>query len=884
MTITPRSPPVRGYAMPLVLMLLLLLAGALSTLLLSLAGSVRIGETALHRRQVFHAVEGAQVAAIELAAQRLRGMPLEPPLPRSDPNFTDALNAMLASQQADVSAFVNGQRGTFSEPPYELGEVRVSDLEPAAQALIPGGAFAGMLAQVQRFNITVSGTRTHDETPASLSLVAEVQRATISMFQFYVFSDVYLDLDPGGEVLATGRIHTNGDFCIAGEPKVDTVTAAGRILMSNPNTHGLCRRRATETNNIQVAIDDGFATFRQMTIDHTNGAWSGVESDFNRHLLDSRHNVGTLKMPLSGRPRVQAGANVLAMEQTTRPSDPSLMVPSAAAKEDNTSSMRFLVDPMLEVEPEDVKRQKFAFKADIRIIDGVWFIRDVNNPADIGTPIWSDHAGDVNDNDHYEGYVGVGNGSSQKIVSTSFTGQSGVRTLHSWSTTPKRYSYYGFVTEPGGEVWARSAASPPAVISYGLVKSGSGGTRPAFYSTTSVPPALSDATTLEHYLKGTRSGFKNGWIEARSESDDPDVSGGASPVEVARSRLLPVNFDVAAFIGALKTCTGGELGEHFPGSCNGGGRVFNGVVYISSTWPGSADGYSDVAATSNFPKLWPTQPANEAGGLMNGMLPMPLCTKSSTALRAVPSGAAVATARPCTTFRRQAAPDSPFPNIVRVINARHINPQSSVTFAGVTIPARPLPEGLTIATNLPIAVEGDANVDTVPKRKRLVTPPGDYFVPFLIAGDRFHRHSNSWSDANANWAESMAASAPRRVASETTQHFEILAGWNPTPSRPLAGHDHSSDGFEDFPRYNERWNCGGASAFAHYFGSIVVAFASVYEHTGANNDNGHGTSGDFTTCFPRRDEGFDFHLEDPRNQPPGAPLILAQSIGFVGKR
>jgi hypothetical protein len=874
----------RGYAMPLVLMLLLLLSGALTTLLFSLAGAVRVGETALHRRQVFHAAEGAQVAAIELAAERLRGMPLAPSVPPSDPGFPAALAAMLAAQQDEVSTFVNDQRPSFSEPPYEMGEVKVSELKPAEQALIPGGAFAGMLAQVQRFNITVAATRTHDETPASLSLVAEVQRATISMFQFYVFSDVYLDLDPGGVVNATGRIHTNGDFCIAGEPRVDTVTAAGRILMSNPNSHGLCRRRATERNNIQIAVDDSFTSFREMTIDHTNSAWPSVETTFNRHLLDSRHNVGTLKMPLSGRPRVQAGANVLAMERATRPSDPSLMVPADAALEDNTTSMRFLVDPLLETEPDDVKRQKFAFKADIRIIDGVWFVRDENSPADIGIPIWSDHAGDVDNNDHYQGYVGVGNGSAEGIITARVTGQDEPRALHSWASPPQRYSYYGFTSESGGEVWARTASSPPAVISYGLVRRSSAGTKPAFYSTTSMPPTLSDASSLSQYLQGARSGFKNGWIEARSESDDPDGNGGASPVEVERSRLLPVNFDVAAFIGALKDCNRGELGEHFSGSCNGSGRVFNGVVYISSTWPGSMDGLSDVAATSRFAKLWPTQPADQTTRLMNSALPMPLCTKATTALRAVSGGPTVMAARPCNTYRRNATPDSPFPNIVRVINADHINPSSSVSFAGVNIPASPLPDGLTIATNLPIVVEGNANVDTVPKVNRLVTPPGAYFVPFLIAGDRFHRHSNSWSDANANWSESMATSAPRRVATSTVQHLEILAGWNPTPSRPLAGHDHSSDGFEDFPRYNERWNCGGASATATYFGSIVVAFASVYEHTGANNDSGHGTSGDFTTCFPRRSEGFDFHLEDPRNQPPGAPLILAQSIGFVGKR
>ena len=60
----------RGYAMPLVLILLLLLSGALTTALLGLNGSIAVGESALHRRQAFHAAEGVQVAAVELASQK----------------------------------------------------------------------------------------------------------------------------------------------------------------------------------------------------------------------------------------------------------------------------------------------------------------------------------------------------------------------------------------------------------------------------------------------------------------------------------------------------------------------------------------------------------------------------------------------------------------------------------------------------------------------------------------------------------------------------------------------------------------------------------------------------------------------------------------------
>lgn len=862
-----------GYALPLVLVLLVLLGGVLASVVAGLEGSIRIGEGTVARRQAFHLTEGAQVAAIELAAERLRGLPISPDLPRSDPGFAAAQTAMLNAQQQDVQAFVNARLQALPLPGYSLAPVAIGGLLAVEQTTLSAGPFAGMLAQVQRFTVSVEGRREQSRLPASVQLVAEVQRATISMFQFYVFADGYLDLDPGGPVTATGRIHTNGDFCIAGQPVLDTVTSAGRVLMSNPNSHGLCRRRAGDSNTIQVATDDAFSTFSTLTIDHTSPSWASVEGTFNRHLLDSAHNVSALRMPVSGQPRVQAGANVLAMERA-----PDASRPHPSSKEDNTRSMRFLVDPLLQDEPDDVKRQKFAFKADVRIIDGVWFLRDPADPAAIGTPIWSDHVGALAATDVWAGYPGA---CGSDVITAGVVGQEDLRTALSWGpVNPQRFSPYGFTDELNGLYrWTRDVTKP-AVVSYGVLHNQGGNSF--------VPGRLNAGLTgttaavgLADHLQGMRTGFKNGWIEARSESTDPDVNEGASAEEVARSRLLPLNFNVAAFLAALKDCTAHELGSYFPGSCGAGGRRFNGVVYVSATWPGSMDGLGTTALTSDHPRLWPAQRVDAGDGFHNAELPMPLCGSDPKPLKEA-SGGTLAQTRPCGST--SAVAGASFVNFVRVYNAQHINPPTSHAYAGVTIAADALPGGLTIATNLPIAVLGDANVDTAPITRRGVLPSPDHFVPFLIAGDRFHRQSRAWNDFHANWRTPMKDNSTSRLAQTTTQHLEILAGWNPTPSRGLAGHDHSSDGFEDFPRYNERWDCDGAAATANFFGSIIVAFASVYERTGANNDSGHGSNGRYTTCFPRRNEGFDFHLEEPINQPPGAPLILAQSVGFVARR
>jgi len=450
-------------------------------------------------------------------------------------------------------------------------------------------------------------------------------------------------------------------------------------------------------------------------------------------------------------------------------------------------------------------------------------------------------------------------------------------------TTPKRFSYYGFEPDGADLRFARGPGSPRAVISYGTLKDdGANVWSPGFYSAT---PTLvvTKAATMEQFLLGARTGIKNGWLEVRSESVDA-VTDGRTPVESGRARLLPINVDVAAFIAALKDCTADELGSYFPGTClNGGGRRFNGVLFISATWPGSLNGLGDNSPgdPSGFALLAPFN-GTAGGGLFNTDLPMPLCVGDASAPAltsggpALPAPFTAAALSRCSSVGRGAAEfptGGNFPNVVRVFNAAHIHPQVDTPYAGVTVAADALPEGLTIATNLPLIALGDTNIDTVPKRSKFVIPPGDYFVPFLLATDRFARHSKNWRDENANWRDLMKEHT--RDGLLTVQNQEILAGWNPTPTTALAGHDHSSDGLEDFPRYNECWSGKAVS-----FGSTVIAFAAVYERAGANDAHSEADSAGYITCFPEREEGFDFHLEDPKNQPPGAPQLLASSVGF----
>ena len=871
----------RGYALPLVLMLVLVLSATLATALVAVNASQTVSESAVHRRQAFHNAEGVGVAVTELASAKLRTLPMEPPLPKSHPDYDTQLAAMLATQTTDTNLFIEANKAKFQTPNFVVERSLVSNLLPAQLRVLGNGPFQGMQAQVQSFDVDVLVSREHSRSPGRQSIFAQVERATISMFQFYVFADGYLDLDPGAAVKTSGRIHANGDFCIAGQPVIETVTSAGRILVSNHSSgHHECRRRAGEppgADGIQVKLSSGSRQL-PITFDHTNSDWkSRALADYEGHLRDSAHDVIALRMPLSGTPLVQAGANVLAMEAVTGVvgEDPSRLMPIDQAKEDNTTSMRFLVDPMLKNEPEDVRRQKFAFKADIRIVDGVWFLRNEAAPETPGLAIWSDHPG-AGDTDYVDNEtVKI----ADTIVNTTKdVGQEDLRAAHLWPATPVNFSYYGFNTTGSPSIststWARTAASPRAVISYGLLHKTTSNSvwSPGVYQT-ATPGPTKLAATVQDFVDGTRNGIKNGWLEVRSEENGADPGGdGSSATETARSRVLPINFDIAGLSAALQNCNKGELGSYFPATCSGtgSGRAFNGIVFVTSTWPGQMDGLGDTPATSGFATLAPFQPGN---GGANPEAPSSMCSASATSLFDV-----TVPARRCSEIVREtAAPHvhSAFPSVLRVFNGKTVSPASSTSYAGVTIRANLYPHGLTIATNLPIIAQGDINADTTPHDSAGLVLAADHFVPVLLAGDRFHRTSVNWQDHFANWQDPMKTNFAKRVGLQTTQYIEILAGWNPTPSKPLSGHDHSSDGFEDFPRYNECW-----SELAIFRGSIVVAFASVFERAGANNADGHPGTGGYLPCFPGREEGFDHHLSDPINQPPGAPLIVAQSVGF----
>jgi hypothetical protein len=417
-------------------------------------------------------------------------------------------------------------------------------------------------------------------------------------------------------------MHANGNMCIgAGATTyMERLTSAGGIyaFTSGGGKGTGCRNeKSNNGGTVYVAkapLANGVSSF-PASPDTTNfpalspsaaadsPTWLADSRKWQGAVTDRSHGVPVLKAPITGTPRAQKGRNAL------------------GALTDNTGTSRFLIDPLLAGEPTDVQQQKIAYKADIRIIDGVWYLRDPDHPAELGAPIWSDRAGNT--------AAGI---EERWAESANNVGQDDL--FETFPARPKRYSYYRTVGNNSATLDAVDTSKLP-VVSYGTLirESNAAGFAPhtaagvtvrwlpGYVGTT--PEAtcgagtpcwkLNKATTPAQFLQATRSGIRSAWDESGVTDGAADcgtvnrkatlgvtmTDGRGSPL----FNMLPLNFDVAAFQNALGDTTTGELGAVFASR----GRTFNGIVFVSATWPGSKDGYGLGGTAVGPATFWPPQ-------------------------------------------------------------------------------------------------------------------------------------------------------------------------------------------------------------------------------------------------------------------------------------
>lgn len=833
----------RGYSLPLVLLLMTVLAAAGTAAVIVMTSSADASGSMINRRQAFYACDGVGRAAMVRAREYMR---------HDSTPTTDELQEAVCGGTSGCPDRDDFAPTGFSVDSLTLGTAGLQACTSNGDCAsancqggfcvpvmpLPNGPFRGMNARQTDMSIVIEATKT--STEARCRVEENLTLGEIGLFQFFIFAEGYTDLGIPPSMNINGRVHVNGDFCAWGAPgnlKIDTVTASGSILTgshcpryavgagSSQNYAILDAATAGTSNTYRTISDSNDATCSTCTPGPGSGAWAQyATAHWNGNAQDSAHGVPDLRLPVVGSAAVQDGRNVSGEEV------------------DNSTSLRMLLDPVRPGDSASVLAQRYAAKADIVIVNGIWFKREPG-VAFPGTPIWSDHPGSYTTNcANDEGAVVCAAG-----VMVSDVGQAALYP----GTKPSRYSYYRMGA--GGELAPDFAQRP--VVSYGpVLRMGANDFRPAYWNATQTEPQLVSSSAA-HVIEGTRSGFKDFRVDAGL--------GGTNYEDM----MLPMNFDLAAFAAALQDTDTGELGDQL--------TDFNGIIYIINTWPDWDENMVTTDSDDTGPPLWPE--VDDAGatatpglvaaanGRANTRLPYNLCQTSGTTnlMNDGPQpgpGALVAPACNHASLTR--------PNAVRIINGATVNP---LVF----------PNGLSIVTNNAVYIAGDLNsasanfvgAGAVPMIVPVETSsPFATWRPLMVGGDAITLLSNNWDDRHADWIDPRtSAQRALRAPTTTTWAFASISGSVETSTTA------SSGGLNNFPRFLENWS--GSGQATRIFGSLVVGFRSVYQWQRFPQPfTGYGVNDQFAYTAPVRQWVYDTNFNMPSNQPPGTPSFFVQAV------
>lgn len=980
------------------LVLLSILSVALGVMLITIASSAKTTRDMVQRRSSFYMCDGLGRVVTRLAQDYAKTV--------AQPN-TEDMRQFICDHAGGCTS------GNFlpdllpNNRNFRVTDFEIQALGAATTGPIPNGPFVGMNAQQSTVQILLRAEDT--KTASTCATEQEVTLGQIALFQFFMFGDTYTDFHPGPPQDIQGRIHINGNFCAGSQSifRMERITASGKILSG---TDSECEVTfgdfGAQVDTSFVAVGGGFTTFARLTKDNNHGCDPCVGPDdtaANRNLswqsyalatwagnvLDSDHNVPTLRPPVTSIPNTQIGANAAGV---------------ASANRDN---MRFLVDPVLPNDPDDVRAQKFAQKADIRIVNGVWYLRNPNNAQDWpGIPIWSDHAGSftTTNEEGIEGTQKVG----QQDLWNDGNGQGPVN----WSSrsgtdkAPQRFSYYRTdVLQKKGILQFQAADNIVPVVSYGSLKReviagktqwkpahwvGAGTAITSFLSPlcpktresrakmsieeatatrtlpsgaplqsagcrhnvagentdcytnitningtninagnlasqlgvqaglrsitesiacdTNAAGVVDNPTVATALLNATRSGFVN-----THQMEREQVNSLLNLGTFGKATVLPMNVDVGALQEALQDRSVGELGSYF---CNDGNCLmkapFNGVIYITNTWPNALRGLRDnqeaipqppykqgyVRADRTNSNIARTAAPNLQAGVDDGSIAVDLDQGTFDQQQIAPTYTRIlsGTGNRSAAFAQQralpyylcsdaaspadTAPNKPFdktetadrfarftiPDCARYQGTDGLTARANAVrvFNGARLDETVLPKGLTISTNLPVYLLGEMNTASQ------VTPSdAEPWQPFLVTGDMAFVLSNAWSDETAGWHTNLSDTFNRRLAIQTQYNMQVLAGWTPSSNENYSG------GANNYMRYLECWRGLDGSVPAHALrGSFVMAFNSVYVRSARGSDLNFPQA----YCAPIRDWAFDQHLDQISNQPPGAPLFEVTAI------
>jgi hypothetical protein len=656
----------RGYILTLVLAIGVVITIGIGTMLMYLSSANRTTGRLKANRGCFYAVDGANRDVSRLLVDEL-----------GKRDSSKVLGADLKETLQGPLGY--GGYGGIMPPGYRIpdfaADVDVSDAAAELPGSVPSGLLEGLTGfrREFRFALRVEREATRNVCEASQSI--EALRVPITNFAFFASQNAEIQprlstsfTIPTGHSSSTvsSIAYVNGDLC------GNTRTLLPRTLLTGTVTT----------------------------------ACSG-ESPVFRHCVDSSCSGDLLVT--AAKDRVQTNlkgqAPLLADSADVVPKLLFAFDPPVArdgrgaegARVSNDGTMRFMMDPPRALENVEARRKRIAAKADIRIIDGVVYLKDGADPeAWPGIKVHSDHRGLVpahktgNDASSILGNgEDLGHDPNIQVDGTNWSAYD--------NATPGIVSYGAIVPAPGlpGRYFPayRPVDVTPAACTTGA-------------DAVLQPYTVAPACVVGSELSRLRAGAGTGFVDL-ARGDSKDRNGVAFD-----KRILPINIDLDALAAALSA--NAPLRARFSGD--------ELSIYVTATWSGSMNGVGNAAvpaeavlgaATSltGVPndavrtgdgQIVPAMPlCSEAGEAASVEVDLPACSATSNALRI---------------------------NAVRVLPATNV--------AG-----RDTSRRLTIATDLPLYIVADQSNN--------VTSRGN---PIEIIADSVTVMPTNWSDANAQWS------------------------------------------------------------------------------------------------------------------------------------
>jgi hypothetical protein len=193
----------RGYTLPLVILVLGTLATAMTLMVFVLSASANTTGSMLGRRETLYACDGI----VRGLMVKSRDYFAETPLPTAA-GLRDHLCGPSTSPGCPPTA------GWFPEFVVESVTATTGDFDNVEE--VPTGPFRGQMARRTDINLTVVAKKATTAQRCRVSQTAI--NSEIGLFQFAVFSAMPIELVTPPTMDISGRVHVNGDF-LAGHRK-----------------------------------------------------------------------------------------------------------------------------------------------------------------------------------------------------------------------------------------------------------------------------------------------------------------------------------------------------------------------------------------------------------------------------------------------------------------------------------------------------------------------------------------------------------------------------------------------------------------------------------------------------------------------------------------